>query len=224
MLQHRRLDDENHGSAPITGLSCWTTEPSPLKRTVAIFVRRGILRDAGMKVDAGNGVNLFSYANHPHFSDRPACRGVFPQDARTCGGTPREGGDGCRRGTYRQGFCRHGYSRRRCEPRLQGGGAGPRRARFAGRGREEGGAARRTRPPGHRVAGRGDPLGLRGDPLAAAAHAAAAGARGGVAAGGRSGRDALCAGPLDLREHPRPAEGHPPEGPVRRGRRAQVRR
>ena len=37
-------------------------------------------------------------------------------------------------------------------------------------------------------------------------------------------RDALCAGPLDLREHPRPAEGHPPEGPVRRGRRAQVRR
>ena len=34
----------------------------------------------------------------------------------------------------------------------------------------------------------------------------------------------LCAGPLDLREHPRPAEGHPPEGPVRRGRRAQVRR
>ena len=35
---------------------------------------------------------------------------------------------------------------------------------------------------------------------------------------------ALCAGPLDLREHPRPAEGHPPEGPVRRGRRAQVRR
>ena len=45
-----------------------------------------------------------------------------------------------------------------------------------------------------------------------------------LAAGGRSGRDALCAGPLDLREHPRPAEGHPPEGPVRRGRRAQVRR
>ena len=35
----------------------------------------------------------------------------------------------------------------------------------------------------------GDPLGLRGGPLAAAAHAAAAGARGGVAAGGRSGRE-----------------------------------
>lgn len=102
------------GSAPITGLSCWTTEPSPLKRTVAIFVRRGILRDAGMKVDAGNGVNFFSYANHPHFSDRPACRGVFPQDARTCGGTPVK----VRRLPRRlidKDFSGHGYSRRRCD-------------------------------------------------------------------------------------------------------------
>lgn len=35
------------------------------KRTVAIFVRRGILRDAGMKVDAGNGVNFFVCESSP---------------------------------------------------------------------------------------------------------------------------------------------------------------